>query len=163
MAKDWRHKYKQVKQAELLKEFEGWSDRDFIAHIFELRETIVGLEAGKPSGKAKAPAEAVTKAIDDKVYKQEWSYPTKIHFLIYQQQKPLTAADLHAVLLKVDTHYKDYDSPGNNLNVSLARMVKSGRIRRIKQPGVRGAYFVLPEWVDKDGRLISEFAIALPF
>lgn len=154
MADDWRYKYKHAKQAELLKEFEGWTDKDFIDHILELREAITALEAG---GNTKAPADSSAVTANDKVFKQEWSYPTKIHFLLHQQQKPLTAGDLHELLLKADSHYKDYDSPANNLKVSLARMVKSGRIKRVKQPGVRKHYYALPEWMGNEGELKEEF------
>jgi len=157
LAKDWRYKYKQEKHAALLKEFEGWKEADYIDHILELREAITALEESKAGGVHKAPAEGTKTALEAKDYKQDWSYPTKIHFLIHQQQKPLRAEDLHALLLKTDKHYKDYNSPANNLNVSLARMVKSKRIRMIKLPGVPKAYYALPEWMDKEGTLKEQF------
>jgi len=87
------------------------------------------------------------------MFEVDWSYPTKIHFLLALHQRPLTSKELDECLSKLDSHYKDYNTPQYNLSVHLGRAVKSGRIKKIKQPGIKMLYFVLPEWVDKKGLL----------
>jgi hypothetical protein len=61
------------------------------------------------------------------------------------------------VLAKMDKHYSAYPDPKATLSVYLTMSVRRGRIKRIKLPGIKTLYFALPEWVDEDGKLNSEF------
>lgn len=158
MAKEWQFRYKNAKKKELLKEFEGWSDDDFINHILELRSVIEGMEKELDGGGNQKSKGSSGKALSEADYKQGWSYPTKIAFLLTINQKPLTSEEIHKLLLKLDGHYKDYKLPRNNLTVTLSRTIKSGRVKKIKVPGIRSLYYALPEWLDKDGNLNPRFA-----
>jgi hypothetical protein len=100
---------------------------------------------------------AIGTTLTEKDYKQEWSYPTKIAFLLTINQKPLTSEDLNKQLLKLDKHYKDYNSPIANLSTALQRATKSKRIIKIKSPGIKLLYYVLPEWVDKEGGVKRDY------
>jgi hypothetical protein len=157
MAKDWQFRYKNAKKKESLKEFDGWNSDDFINHILELRSEIDGLQE-KNAGVSPQGKEISGKALSEADYKQAWSYPTKIAFLLTINAKPLTSEDIHKLLLKLDNHYKDYKLPRNNLTVTLGRTIKSGRIKKIKVPGIRSLYYVLPEWLDKEGELKQQFS-----
>lgn len=148
MTKDWQHRYRSEKKKESQKEFDGWSRQDLIDHILDLRERITEDEAGGTLDDQKLTKES---------YNQGWSYPTKIAFLIKVNAKPLTTDDLEAELLKLDKHFKDYTKPRNNLTVTLSRAIKSGRIKKIKVPGIRNLYYVLPDWVSKEGELKEQF------
>ncbi len=166
MAKDWERKLKRELQNEVAKEFENWSSGDFVSHILELREKIAALEDQEAAAPKKNAEKAQKRPLTESMFKQEWSYPTKIHFLLELHQRPLTSEELAADLLKLDSHYKDYNSPQKNLSVHLNRATKSGRIKKIKKPGIRSLYFALPEWLDKEGMLmlsykqhISEFSL----
>jgi hypothetical protein len=161
MAKDWERKLKRELKNDVLKEFEGWSNGDLISHIIDLREEIAGLEKqlnAKQSGNA---GKGQKIPLNESMYKQGWSYPTKIHFLLELYQKPLTSEDLHGLLSKIDTHYKDYDSPRNNLSVALGRASKSGRIKKVKQPGIKLKYYTLPDWVDDKNQILKEKQILI--
>lgn len=157
MAKDWQFRYKNAKKSELLKEFEGWDKEDLINHIMELRGVIRDMESDLNSGGSEKGQQANKKALSEADYKQAWSYPTKIAFLITMLQKPLTSEEIHQHLLKLDSHYKDYKVPRNNLTVTINRTLKSGRVKKVKVPGIRSLYYVLPEWLNKDGELKENY------
>ncbi|MBL7932935.1 MAG: hypothetical protein JNL60_13590 [Bacteroidia bacterium] len=157
--KDWQNRYKREKDKLVYLEFEDWSREDLIDHILQLRaglDEMGEITKNDGSGTAKEFAEGD--------YKQTWSYPTKIAFLLTLNKKPLTSEELEKLLRKHDTHFKDYTKPRNNLTVTLNRTVKSGRIKKIKVPGIRSLYYALPEWLDKDSNLMPTFSLALnPF
>ncbi|MCC6837237.1 MAG: hypothetical protein IT234_01750 [Bacteroidia bacterium] len=161
--KDWQNRYKKEKGKQVYLEFEDWSREDLIDYILQLRAGLDEMsEIAKNSGLGSASGSE--KELSDTDYKQKWSYPTKIAFLLTLNKKPLTSEELHNLLLKLDNHYKDYNAPRNNLTVTLNRTLKSGRIKKIKVPGIRSLYYALPEWLDKEGNLKPTFAPALnPF
>ncbi len=157
MAKDLERKLKRELKNEVLKEFEGWSNGELVSHIIDLRVEITGLEDQLNVKQSGVAGNGQKEHLTESKFKQDWSYPTKIHFLLELNQKPLTSEDLHGLLSKLDTHYKDYDSPRNNLSVALGRASKSGRIKKIKESGIKLKYYALPEWVDKEANLKEEF------
>lgn len=159
MAKEWKYKLKNEKNKTVSKEFDSWSREDLIEYVVELRRGMDEMLEVSRKEYEKSPA-VVEKLYLETDYKQTWSYPTKIAFLLTLNQKPMTSEELDALLLKMDSHYKDYNSPRNNLTVTLGRAVKSGRIRKIKVPGIRSLYYVLPEWVDKEGNINAKFSSA---
>lgn len=161
MAKDWERKLKRELQNEVLKEFENWTPVEFSSYILELREEINALKDKAASPPEKGAENAQKRPLNESMFKQEWSYPTKIHFLLELHHRPLTSEELDKDLLRLDKHYKDYNSPQKNLSVHLNRATKSGRIKRIKLPGVRALYFGLLEWMDKEGALKERYKISM--
>ncbi|PBQ32736.1 hypothetical protein CNR22_13445 [Sphingobacteriaceae bacterium] len=157
MAKNWeRNLQKELKNA-ALKEFENWTSNDFINHILELRQQITKFEDQQRPTKTKSQQKEEKPALTQGMFKLDWSFPTKIHFLLALHQKPLTSEDLDQYLTKIDSQYRDYNDPKNNLTTAISRSLKSGRIKKIKQPGIKMLYFVLPEWMDKEGNLKQKF------
>lgn len=160
--KDWQNRYKREKSKQAYLEFEDWSREDLMDYILQLRAGMEELsEIAKQDESAKVPASG--KELSDADYKQAWSYPTKIAFLLTINKKPLTSEELDKLLRKHDSHFKDYTKPRNNLTVTLNRAVKSGRIKKIKVPGIRSLFYVLPEWLDKEGNLKKSFALEIDF
>lgn len=162
MAKEWKHRYQKEQRTDAFKEFLSWGNNDLIEHILELRSVIDKMNEELDGG-AQKNNNPSKKTFVETDFKQTWSYPTKIAFLLTLNQKPLTSEELHHLLLKLDKHYKDYDAPRNNLTVTLSRAVKSGRIKKEKVPGIKNLYYVLPEWVDKEGKLIIQYQIKSPY
>lgn len=149
MSSDWKFRYKTAKKKEIEKEFESWERSDFIDHIIELRASIIALRDEKTATVTAQP----TSVLEKQKYNQKWSLPTKITFILACSQKPLKSEEIDRELLRLDSHYKDYDKPKNNLTVSLNRTIKNGRIKRIKLPGIRTLLFALPSWFEEDGNL----------
>ncbi len=155
--KDWQNRYKREKDKQVYLEFESWSREDLIDYVLQLRAGLDEMgEIAKNGGSGAGSGSQIELAETD--YKQKWSYPTKIAFLLTLNKKPLTSEELDKLLRKHDTHFKDYTKPRNNLTVTLNRAVKSGRIKKIKVPGIRSLYYVLPEWIDKSGELKKEYS-----
>ncbi len=162
MAKDWQYRLKREKEKENFKEFDEWSRQDLMEHILELRSGIAEIEEiAKDNGSGGASGAEIELSESD--YKQTWSYPTKIAFLITVNKKPLTSDQLEELLRKRDTHFKDYSKPRNNLTVTLNRAVKSRRITKVKVPGIRSLFYALPAWLDKEGNLKPAFALTINF
>lgn len=159
MSSDWQRKLKRELKNETLKEFEGWSHNELVSAIMELREQKTDLEEQLLTKNAAGAEKGQKPDLNEGMFKEDWSYPTKIHFLLALHQKPLTSKDLDRYLSKLDSHYKDYNTPQYNLSVHLGRAVKSGRIKKIKEPGIKTLYFALPEWVDKESNLLERFRV----
>jgi hypothetical protein len=156
MAKDWQYRLKREKEKQAFQEFDNWSRQDLIDYILQLRIGLDEMQEIAKTGGLKLIPEP-QKELAESDFKQTWSYPTKIAFLLTINKKPLTSEELHKLLLRLDTHYRDYDAPRNNLTVTLNRTLKSGRVKKIKVPGVRSLYYALPEWIDQAGELRSQF------
>jgi hypothetical protein len=73
----------------------------------------------------------------------------------------MTSPELEKEILKYDPGFKDYNNPTLILSTTLNRMTKSGRIRRIKLPGIRTYFFGLPQWFTKEGELKKDFELEL--
>lgn len=160
MAKDWERNLQRELKNAAFKEFDGWTTQDFIKHILELREQVSELEAQLSSGEKNS---AQKDPLSENMYDLDWSFPTKIHFLLALHQRPLTSEDLDSFLSKLDSQYRDYQHPRNNLTTSISRAVKSGRIKKIKEPGFKLKYYALPKWVDKEGQLLTPYMIPSVF
>lgn len=157
MGSDWQRKLSRELKKETLKEFEGWSHNELIETIMQLRGVNADLEEQLISKNASRAEKGEKRELNESMFRQEWSYVTKIHFLLALHQKPLTSRNIDGYLSRLDSHYKDYTTPQYNLYVHLSRAAKCGRIRKIKLPGIKNIYFALPEWMDKEGSLRSEF------
>ena len=163
MANDWERKLKRELKNETLKEFETWTPSEFAFYISQLREQITVLKEQLGAGSGNVAGSDQKQPLDEGMFRQDWSYPTKIHFLLELCQRPLTSEDLDKDLRRLDTHYKDYNSPQKNLSVHLNRSITSGRIKRIKQPGIKILHYALPEWVNNEGLLKSEYMLLTVF
>ncbi len=155
---NWRRKYRLFKQQEDRQEFEGWTENDFIKHIFELREEIGELEEELKElvsrSKQDLPtSEKETKPLKTEDFKSDWPYSTKFVFLLLLKNKPLTSREIHEHLLKLDKQYQFYNDPKGTLSVYLRAVAKSGRIKSIKLPGIKEKLFAMPEWVDSENNL----------
>lgn len=161
----WKHKYRSLKRQEDRQEFENWSEDDFINHIFELRDELDTLQekfdALNTSKQELKSPEKAEKGLTFEDFKQDWPYSTKFVFLLSIENKPLTSMEIHKHLLKLDKQYQFYNDPKNTLSVYLRSVVKSGRINAVKIPGFREKLFVMPEWVDKEGNMKSEFKLSV--
>lgn len=155
MGSDWQRKLNRELKKETLKEFEGWSHNDLVEAIMQLRGENTDLEEQLTTYNNSGAKKDPNSELNETMFQQEWSYVTKIHFLLALHQKPLTSRDIGVYLSKLDSHYKDYTTPQYNLYVHLSRAAKSGRIKKIKLLGIKMIYFALPEWVDKEGTLLE--------
>ncbi len=126
-----------------MEEFKNWEEEDFIEHILELRERVEELQEkikSQPVFPEKIAGTTEAKHLE-KSYKQEWSYPGKIAYLLSLYNKPLTSIEIHELLMKWDKNYPTYSNPKATLSVYLNAATKRGRIKAIKVPGLRELNF----------------------
>ena len=139
-------KFRQKQSAK--NEFENWSQTDLINYILELRKELElkNKEEVAFINKQEQPINTFNgNVIIEQSYKQEWSFPTKIVFLLNLKNKPLTSVEMHTQLLQLDKSYKKLKTPKKTLASILTRTVKSKRISKIKQAGIKELLFSLPE------------------
>lgn len=139
---NWQRRHRALKREMQDEEFSGWTDREFIEHILTLREDIELLESKIEKLERKNREEISGQAenntlIPEKEYNQNWTYPAKIVFILKWQNRPLTSMEIHDFLLKLDVKFPDFNNPKNKLSVYLNRIVKNGRIKAEKLPGVK--------------------------
>lgn len=157
MGSDWQRKLNRELKNEALKEYEGWSHNELVETIIQLRGENADLEEQLTSKDTSGAEEGQNSELNESMFRQEWSYVTKIHFLLALHQKPLTSREIDGYLSKLDSHYKDYTTPQYNLYVHLSRAARSGRIKKIKLAGIKILWFALPEWMDENNELKREF------
>jgi hypothetical protein len=149
-------KFRQKQSAK--KEFENWSNTDFINCILELRQELElknQQEADLINEKEHLQKTIETTAESN--YVQQWSFPTKIVFLLHLKNRPLISSEIDELLHKLDKTYKKFKTPKKTLAGILTRTSNSKRIIKIKQAGIRDLQFVLPKWLNKEGVLIDNF------
>ena len=158
---DWKRRYRLFKQQEDRQEFEEWEIEDFIKHVFELRQEVTELQDQVDSLKAQPKQESKPEKPERELkiedFKQDWPYSTKFVFLLTLENKPLTSREIHDHLLKLDKQYLFYNDPKGTLSVYLRAVVKSGRIKSVKLPGIKEKLFAMPEWVDANNLLKSHY------
>ncbi len=157
MGSDWQRKLNRELKNDNLKEFEGWSHHELVEAIMQLRGENADLGEQLITKHTSGAEKGQKPDLNESMFRQEWSYVTKIHFLLALHQRPLTSRDIDGHLSKLDSHYKDYTTPQYNLYVHLSRAAKSGRIKKIKLPGIKIIYFGLPEWIDAEGKFVTIF------
>lgn len=164
---DWKRRYRLFKQQEDRQEFEGWEVEDFIKHVFELRQEVTELQDHLDSLKAQPKQESKSEKPERELkaddFKQDWPYSTKFVFLLTLENKPLTSREIHDRLLKLDKQYQFYNDPKGTLSVYLRAVVKSGRIKSVKLPGIKEKLFAMPEWVDSQGNFKLEYQNPIKF
>jgi hypothetical protein len=140
------------------KEFAVYSHTDLIQYIHDLRIQLNDITLLLNEKQQEEQKNSSVKKITADDYKQEWSYPTKILFLIAWQNKPLTSLEIHTHLKKLDFKFKNLERQQTTLSGILSRSCKSGRFNKIKFKGQKELVFVLPNWVNKDGYLIETYS-----
>lgn len=154
---NWEQRAKSAIRKETIKEFAGWSEKDLIAHIIELRETVNTLQK-----EAKHKGAAISEATIASQFDKAWSVATKIVFILHLLNKPLLSSEVYKKLIGLDKSFKDFSSSKTVLSNYLTRSVKSGRIKKVKLPGIKTHYFVLPEWLNENGILKEEYQSFIP-
>lgn len=82
-------------------------------------------------------------------YDRSFSWVSKIVFTLKAENKPLRSVELIAILERMESMLLNHHSKGKFLSAYLNTAVKYGRIVQQKVNGVRGYYYLLPEWLDE--------------
>lgn len=85
------------------------------------------------------------------------SWISKIVFTLQQENRPLRSPELIALLEKREPALAEHYNKVQYFSAFLSNAVKYGRVIQKKLKGVRGYYYLLPDWVDEGGNVKSEF------
>lgn len=154
------HQIRMNAEKNLHAEFENWSVKRLINEILKIRKEKSQLE--KEYNKLIEKTE-LNKEIPKENYSQKWTYPQKITFILLNEQRPLTSTQIFHLLMKADGHFEDFRNPIAILNTYLGRMMRTGRIKAHKLPGIRKHFYILPEWLGADNKLQSQYLVHLNF
>lgn len=162
----WRVRNKDMNVLAQINEFKEWGVTDFIIYILELRQELSKLKTKREELELQLLEKQPTNSQSEKPdlfadvkeqYKQEWSYPTKVVYLLTLKNTPLTSTQIHDILMEVDDNFSHGKDPRHKINTYLYLSRKYGRIKGVKLPGIKGYFFALPEWVSETGRLSKEY------
>lgn len=90
-------------------------------------------------------------------YDRSFSWVSKIVFTLKAENKPLRSVELIAILERKEPILLNHHNKGKFLSAYLNTAVKYGRIIQQKISGVRGYYYLLPEWMDKHEKVKAPY------
>jgi hypothetical protein len=89
-------------------------------------------------------------------YDESRTWVSKLVFIVTHANKPLRSADIISLLLRREPILQEKASKEKFISPSLNAAMKFRRLIPYKLHGVRGNFYCLPEWVNKDGELLPE-------
>jgi len=85
------------------------------------------------------------------------SWVSKIVFTLQQENRPLRSPELISLLEKREPALAAHYNKVQYFSAFLSNAVKYGRVLQQKMKGVRGYYYLLPDWVDEGNNIKGEY------
>src|SRR5581483_4954948 len=85
------------------------------------------------------------------------SWISKIVFTLQQENRPLRSPELISLLEKREPALAEHYNKVQYFSAFLSNAVKYGRVIQRKMKGVRGYYYLLPDWVDEGNNVKGEY------
>jgi hypothetical protein len=101
--------------------------------------------------------------IQQSEYNRKWSWTNKIVFVLNKIKRPLLSPEIINFIRPHEVSLQHSRTPAQALSPHIHKAVKYGRILRYKLGGTRGFYYVLPAWLDTDGKIIEEYGNKILF
>ena len=89
-------------------------------------------------------------------YNEKWTWVSKIIFALKTENRPLKAMDMVELFGNYEPPFAKRHNKVKFLSAFLVKAQGYERITAINIKGVRGFYYCLPEWVNKEGHLNRE-------
>lgn len=102
-------------------------------------------------------------AIQQAEYDPKWSWINKIVFVLRKVKRPLLSSEIIDFIRPHELSLQYSRTPAQALSPHIYKAVKYGRIIRYRIWGTRGFYYVLPAWVNPDGKIIEEYGDKILF
>jgi hypothetical protein len=90
-------------------------------------------------------------------YNSTFSWISKIAFTLQQENRPLRSTTLIEMLAKREPTLANHHNKVQYFSAFLSNAVSYNRIVKQKVKGVRGYYYLLPEWMDDQGNAKPEY------
>lgn len=85
------------------------------------------------------------------------SWISKIVFALQNENKPLRSPELIRLLEQRESVLAEHHNKVQYFSAFLSNAVNYGRVVQQKVKGVRGYYYLLPEWIDGAGQVKAEY------
>jgi hypothetical protein len=95
--------------------------------------------------------------LNDDGYRNASSWVSKIVFVLQKENRPMRSVELINIFEKREPKFANHHSKAQYFSAFLNNAVKHGRIKQQKVKGVRGYYYLLPEWLDSDGNVKGSY------
>ncbi|TXJ28349.1 MAG: hypothetical protein E6Q24_06105 [Chitinophagaceae bacterium] len=92
-----------------------------------------------------------------KAYKQASSWVSKIVFTIRQENRPLRSSELINLLERKERYLATHPNKVQYFSAFLTQAVRYKRICPYKLKGVRGYYYLLPEWMETEKKVNESY------
>lgn len=161
---EWKSKARLAKKESVSTLYDDWERDELIEFIEELKTENEELKKGrKPEGKilslsAKpgSEKEVATVQADFSGYKPEWTWVSKMVFVLRKVNKPLKSKELLKFLEGIDANVKFFADKTKTFSSLLNKAVKYHRVQEYRIRGLKGYYYILPEWMENE-KLKPEF------
>ena len=90
-------------------------------------------------------------------YKSASTWVSKIVFVLRHENKPLRSTELIALLERREPHLLHHHNKVQYFSAFLTQAVRYKRVIAYKLKGVRGYYYLLPEWMEEKGEPGAEY------
>ena len=101
--------------------------------------------------------EKLTSQQKSDAYNSTSSWISKIAFTLQQENRPLRSTTLIDLLAKREPSLANHQNKVQYFSAFLSNAVSYNRIIKQKVKGVRGYYYLLPEWMDDQGNAKPEY------
>ena len=119
--------------------------KEVVAENQHLRKRVAELE------------EQLTVQLNSDGYNDTSSWISKIVFTLQKENRPLRSTTLIEMLAKREPSLANHHNKVQYFSAFLSNAVSYNRIVKHKVKGVRGYYYLLPEWVDDQGNAKPEY------
>jgi len=85
------------------------------------------------------------------------SWISKIVFTLQQEDRPLRSPELISLLEKREPALAEHHNKIQYFSAFLSNAVSYGRVIQQKVKGVRGYYYLLPDWLDDQGAVLPAY------
>ncbi len=94
-------------------------------------------------------------------YRNASSWISKIAFTLQQENRPLRSSELIGLLEKREPALAQNNNKVQYFSAFLSKAARYGRVIQQKVKGVRGYYYLLPEWLDDQGSVKPDYRKAM--
>jgi predicted nuclease with TOPRIM domain len=94
-------------------------------------------------------------------YQDASSWISKIAFTLQQENRPLRSSQLIRLLEKREPSLAQHYNKVQYFSAFLSNAVNYGRVIQHKVKGVRGFYYLLPDWLDAQGTVKPDYSKAM--
>jgi hypothetical protein len=158
---EWKSKARLAKKETAVSLYEDWDREELIEFIEELKaenEELKHLQESEKEDKSVLVAgsgESTERNILSG-YNKDWTWVSKMVFVLRQMNRPLKSKELLVYLEGVDDNIKFFADKTKTFSSLLNKATKYQRVLEYKIRGVKGYFYILPEWMEGE-KLREEF------